>query len=72
MPAGQVGRPGKPGALAADPAQPDGGATDAALLDKANVILGRLKNGETFEVLAREFSEDQRRDRAETGLARSY
>jgi peptidyl-prolyl cis-trans isomerase SurA len=39
------------------------GATDAALLDKANVILGRLKNGETFEVLAREFSEDQRRDR---------
>ena len=39
------------------------GATDATLLDQANVILGRLKNGETFDALAREFSEDSRRNK---------
>jgi peptidyl-prolyl cis-trans isomerase SurA len=39
------------------------GATDAALLDKANVILARFKSGETFEALAGEFSEDSRRNK---------
>lgn len=39
------------------------GETDAALMDKANVILARFRNGETFEALAREFSQDARRDK---------
>ena len=39
------------------------GETDAMLLAKANAILARLKNGESFEALARELSEDARRDK---------
>jgi len=37
--------------------------TDTALLEKANAILARLKDGESFEALAREFDEDKRRDK---------
>jgi len=37
--------------------------TDATLLEQANVILARLKNGETFEDLAKEFSKDTRRSK---------
>ena len=37
--------------------------TDAALLARADVILGRFKHGEAFEALAREFDEDKRRDK---------
>lgn len=39
------------------------GETDAQLLDKATVILARLRAGETFDALAREFSDDARRNR---------
>jgi peptidyl-prolyl cis-trans isomerase SurA len=39
------------------------GATDAVLLEKANAILARLKNGEIFEALAKEFDEDSRRNK---------
>ena len=39
------------------------GESDAALLDKADVILTRFKNGEAFEALARELDQDQRRDK---------
>ena len=39
------------------------GATDAALLEKANAILARFKNGESFESLAREFDDSKKRDR---------
>lgn len=40
-----------------------GDATDAMLLEKANLILARFKNGESFEALAREFSGDGRRSK---------
>ena len=39
------------------------GETDASLLEKANAILRRFKNGEGFESLAREFDQSGRRDR---------
>ena len=39
------------------------GETDAALLEKANAILARFKNGESFESLAREFDDSKKRDR---------
>ncbi|MBL9212768.1 MAG: peptidylprolyl isomerase [Opitutaceae bacterium] len=39
------------------------GETDAALLEKANAILARFRNGERFEHLAREFDQSGRRER---------
>jgi peptidyl-prolyl cis-trans isomerase SurA len=37
-----------------------GGATDAALLEQANAVLGRLKAGERFDELAKQVSADSR------------
>lgn len=39
------------------------GATDESLLQRANVVLGRLKGGEKFDDLAREYSGDTRRSK---------
>jgi peptidyl-prolyl cis-trans isomerase SurA len=38
------------------------GESDAALLGRANAILGRFKNGESFEILARQFDESGKRE----------
>jgi peptidyl-prolyl cis-trans isomerase SurA len=38
------------------------GETDASLLEKANMILARFRNGESFERLAREFDQSKKRD----------
>ncbi len=39
------------------------GVTDQALLDRANEVTRRFRNGEPFEALAKEFSQDSRRNR---------
>ena len=38
------------------------GESDAALLSRANAILGRFRNGESFEMLARQFDESGKRE----------
>jgi peptidyl-prolyl cis-trans isomerase SurA len=38
------------------------GESDAALLGRANEILGRFRNGESFEILARQFDESGKRE----------
>lgn len=39
------------------------GVTDQTLLDRANEVTRRFRNGEAFEALAKEFSQDSRRNR---------
>jgi len=39
------------------------GVTDQTLLDRANEVPRRFRNGEAFEALAKEFSQDSRRNR---------
>ncbi|MFT3780798.1 MAG: peptidyl-prolyl cis-trans isomerase [Nibricoccus sp.] len=39
------------------------GETDQALTDKANIVLNRMKNGEKFEDIAKEVSQDTRRSK---------